>query len=408
MLLLSFGSPLMEFVPNISGGVYHLCSSESGYGKTTGQWGGASVWGNPKELVLDGDDTTNTLWNRAEVYKNLPLYVDEATNIPGKTLSDFLYRSTAGKQRGRMSSAGQNKERYRGSPWSLLVGTSANVSLLDTISSYRTTPKGEMQRVFETRVKGTMLTSESTGAARELNEALSENYGVAAVPYMQEVIKTRLDAKKDLSDTMDRIVEAAGLTPQNRIWTAQAAAVLNGGAIAQRIGLIDENWDLENLFSWIISKFKRMKAGMKDMDIDIGNLIAQYYADNNQAVLRIKSTDDARNADPSGLDTIIMAEAMPKHHWVARHEYDINKIYLMVKPFKEWCVKQGFHYEAILEMVYEQLGGAKEKVRMGKGTTINLPPMTVITAQWDIESQGGMSLSEQPLYSNEADEDSAN
>ena len=68
MFGLAFGSPLMEFVPNIAGGIYHITSGDSGFGKTTGQWGGASVWGNHKKLVLDGDDTTNSMWNRAEVY----------------------------------------------------------------------------------------------------------------------------------------------------------------------------------------------------------------------------------------------------------------------------------------------------------------------------------------------------
>ena len=45
MFGLSFGSPLMEFVPNIAGSIFHLTSADSGYGKTTGMFAGASVWG---------------------------------------------------------------------------------------------------------------------------------------------------------------------------------------------------------------------------------------------------------------------------------------------------------------------------------------------------------------------------
>ena len=149
----------MEFVPNIAGGIYHITSGDSGLGKTTGQWGGASVWGNFEKLVLDGDDTTNSMWHRAEVYKNLPVYVDETTNIPPKPMSDFVYRVTAGKQRNRQTNTGQNKERFRGEPWSLLVGTSANTSMLEKISRAKTFPKGETQRVFECRTPQLLFSS---------------------------------------------------------------------------------------------------------------------------------------------------------------------------------------------------------------------------------------------------------
>ena len=402
MFALSFGSPLMEFIPNISAGVFHVGSGESGFGKTTGMWGGASIWGNHKELVLDGEDTQNTLWNRAELYKNLPLYIDEVTNIPAKEMSNFLYKSTAGKQRNRMTNSAQNRERYRGKPWSLLVGTSANGSLLDIISSYRALPRGEAQRVFEARTEKLLVTPEEAKIAKELNFKLVENYGHAGVVYIQSVIKHLPQVKKLLDVNTDFLIDKVGLTAQNRIWAAQAACVITGAQWAKRCGLID--WDIKALIKWVIRKLTAMRVGMKDMEIDINNVIAQFYAEHAQSILRIKSTDDARKADPSGLDVLVVADAQPRYQWVARHEYDVNKLYLMVKPFKQYCVKEGFYYEAILELMFKELNGERRKIRMGKGTNIKLMPMDVIAIQWDREeAESHMESQNRPLFGDDED-----
>ena len=396
MFALAFGSPLMEFVPNIAGGIYHITSGDSGFGKTTGQLGGASVWGDFKELVLDGDDTTNSMWNRAEVYKNLPVYVDELTNIPSKQMSDFVYRVTAGKQRNRQTTR-ENRERYRGELWSLLVGTSGNTSLLEKITDYKAQPKGETQRVLEQRTPQLLFSSEEAIASRALNANLAENYGHAGIPYIQYVLQNLDEVKILLNRTTERIIREAELTPQNRIWSAKVGVVITGARIAYSMGLI--SWDVDNLLRWTINRLRRLKMNMKEMDISVTEIIAQYYAENIRGVLRIKSTDDARKVD-NGLDQLQVAEQMPIYNWVARHEYDVKRLYLMVKPFKQWCVQQQLNYNGIVELATNELNGKKEKIRMGKGTTITLPSITVLSITWEDEAEA-----KHDMLSMEQDED---
>ena len=401
MFALAFGSPLMEFVPNIAGGIYHVTSGDSGFGKTTGQWGGASVWGNYTKLVLDGDDTTNSMWHRAELYKNLPVYVDETTNIPAKQMSDFVYRVTAGKQRNRQTNTGQNKERFRGEPWSLLVGTSANTSLLEKITTYKALPKGESQRVFECRTPQLLFSSKETILTRELNEHLAANYGHAGELYIQRVLRNIPQVKELLKQTTAKIISEANLTPQNRIWAHQAGAVITGARLAKHYGLID--WDVQGLLNWVIRRLKRLKLDMKEMDISITDVVAQYYAEHIQSILRIKSTDDARKAK-TGLDMLVVPEAMPRYKWVARHEYDVRKLYLMVKPFKLWCVEQQLNYTGMVELIINELHGKKDKVRMGRGTTINLKSMNVISLAWDDDEHEDIVQAQMDVLAMENDE----
>jgi len=377
MFAMSFGSPLMEFVPNIHGGIYHLGSNSSGYGKTTGQWGGASVWGHPNKLVLDGDDTANSIWNRAEVWKNLPMYVDEISNVDAKLLSTFAYRVYTGAQRNRQSQT--NQERFRGQKWSLQVGTTANVSLLEKITTFRATPKGEMQRVFELQAKKLLFTPSEAILARDLNQNLIDNFGHAGPVFIQYVLNHMVEVKELVDTQINLLITRAGLSPQNRIWAATTGTSLAGLIIAKRLGLI--GWDLGAYTIWLVTKLKLMRESMSEMDVNIEDLVAQYYADNYRAVMRLRSTSDLRAV--GAIEELVNPESMPMSYWVGRHEYDVCKLYLMVNPFKEWCVRQQLSYRDVVERIALDLNGKKERMRMGRGTTIDIAPMTVISLSWD-------------------------
>jgi hypothetical protein len=394
MFALSFGSPLMEFVPNIAGAIYHLTSSESGFGKTTGMFGGASVWGNHKRLVLKGKDTGNSVWNRTEIYKNIVLYVDELSNYPPKDASNFAYAVTDGEQRNRQSNTGQNIERLRGEEWSLLAGTSANTSLLDKMSEYRTLPKGEAQRVMEGVVTKKLDSSEQTLLARVLNDDLVNNYGHAGEIYIQHVLKNIDRIRQEVNSNIEKIILEAGLDSQNRFWSAQAGATFTGAMIAKHLGLID--WDLDALYMWLIAKLKRMKHDMKDMDIDIGDLIGQFYQQYPRGFLRVKSSHDARM--DGGVENLIIPDNSPMFQWVGRHEYDINKLYLLPTPFKQWCVKQGHHYHAIRALIFKEMNGKTTKMRLGRGTKVNLPPQHVIELSWSHDEYVASKQETSPLF----------
>jgi hypothetical protein len=383
MLGLSFGSPLMIFAPAINGAIFNLYSGKSGFGKSQAQFLGASVWGNHSGLVLKGtSDTENMIWNRAEVYKNLPLYAEEVTNFTSEMASGFLYKSGEGTQKGRMSNAGQNRERYRGSPWQLLVGLSSNATLGGKVSQKKASPQGELQRIIEIEIFKLLDDSaESNRQAREFNELYQNNYGVACVPYIQKLLSNMVAAKK-LVDTMsDKLVEAAGLGPQNRGWVAQAATTLAGLLIAKTIKL--HNFDMDALFAWTVKTLKDKKVEAAQYNVKVEDLVANYIAENIRGVLRIKSTTDARGInDPSGADVMSVPDATPMYRWVARHEYDQNRLFLLLNPFKKWLAQQQLDYNEMETLIFKEMNGKKEKVRLGKGTRLNIPPSYAIVLTW--------------------------
>lgn len=382
MFGVSFGSPLMVFIPNISGAIYHLMSKESGYGKTTGMFGGASVWGHPKKFILKGKDTGNSGWNRAEIWKNFPLYIDEITNYKPDAASEFCYAATDGEQKNRMNNQGQNSERYRGKEWAMIIATTGNSSLHEILSANRESSQGEVARSLEASTSKKLFSEEDTALANTLQEDLAKNYGHAGEPYIQHILQNMDAVEKLILSTRDGMIKAAKLDSQHRYWVAESACTFAGCAIAKQLGLLD--WDLDALYAWTIKKLLLAKENMHSMTVDIHALIADYIADHPRGILRVRSTDDARTTDPEK-EHLILPDATPLYRWVGRHEYDINKLYLRPAPFKEWCLGKGHVFSAVRDLIKLQLKGKATKMRLGKGTKLNLPFQAVIELSWEDE-----------------------
>ena len=369
----SFGSPLMQFLP-INGAMFHVHSPNSGLGKTTAMNAGASVWGDPGMLVLEQGDTINSKMNRAETYKNLPLYMDEMTNTEPKALSDMAYQIPNGVQRNRLGPKG-NVERFRGVPWKFICVTTGNTSMVERIGLYKALPKAEAQRILEHRAKVVLnLSKEETDL---FTRNLEANSGHAGVIYIQYVLNN-LEAVKEILDVTQRKIDAAaGLTMENRFWSALASRTIAGLIIAKRAGLID--YDIAPIANWIVKVLQGARTDASTIGGDVESIITDYLATNYNNILRIKSTDDARKLDGTGLEIILNPIATPRLSLVGRYEYDVCKLYLLPNPLKEWCGKQQINYAGLVEGLENSRAKAhRGKQRLGKGTHVNLPSVSVL------------------------------
>lgn len=369
---ITFGAPLVHFTP-INAVMFHAYSKDTGLGKTTAMLAGASVWGNPDELVLFEKDTANTKMNRAEVYKNLPLFLDEMTNTHPKDLSDFGYQLPSGKQRNRLGPNG-NTERYRGMPWKLSAGSTGNTSMIERISGYKALPKAEAARILEYRVVQTFFGDKSL--TDKFSREIKENWGLAGPIYIQYILNN-LETVKTLLDSVQKTFDkASGLQSADRFWSVQCATTLTGLMIAKRLGLIDFN--IQNLTKWLTNVIDSAKRGIEGMSGDPESILADYLAEHYTSVLRIKSTDDARGKT-TDIDHLIIPDASPRFSMVARYEYDLKMLYLLPTPLKQWCVKHQINYSGFVEGLKRGRTKAKSDTkRMGKGTRMNLPPSPVL------------------------------
>ena len=376
----SFGSPLMAMSPINCAGL-HIYSKESGVGKTTAMAAGISVWGNPDDLIIHERDTFNTKMNRGEVYHNLPLYMDELTNTSGKELSNLAYQLTGGRQRGRMS-ASSNTERHRGDSWRLLAVTTGNTSMVERISIIKAMPKAEAQRIMECRVSRIHFeTKEETDV---FSACLQNNYGHAGKIYVQHIMNNLDEVKKLLSDVQARVDAKAGLTAENRYWSILVASTITGLMLAKRVGLVD--YDIKKVFAWAVEKLKENKRQVEDMSVAVEETLNDYIHEHWSNVLWIKSTDDLRKQE-DGVTELIIPESQARGKLVARYETDLKRAYLIVKPLKTWCGEQQINYNSFIYDLTNKMGATKTKMRLSRGTHMNLPPTWVIQVDCSIENE---------------------
>lgn len=374
MIGAGFGSVLMELMPNINAAMVHIYSTDSGFGKTTLKWAMASIWGNYRELVITSDDTRNFAMNRAEIGKNLPLLIDEVTNAKPEVLSDLAYTVTGGKQRGRLSSS-INRERRRGDPWSLLAVTSANESFIEKITALKHAPQAEAQRVLEKRVQK----FEGAGKLQtdEFNKMLSENYGHAGPIFVQYVIDNIGSVRDLLFKVQETLDKKYKLNHQNRYWSAFLACSLTGAAIARRLGLLE--FEGKGLFheSGLLIEENRENGFTLRPDIveTLNNYVNRHWND----VLKIKSSEDLRAYNGvEGLDKLIAPVAQPRGELVARYETDTKKLFLVLAPLRDWCLKRHLSYSSFQADLMKTMGAEKKKCRISKGTHLNMPATTVL------------------------------
>jgi hypothetical protein len=377
-----FGSILMHFIDDIACSALHIHSKESGVGKTTAMAAAASVWGNPKELIIFKQDTLNTKMHRGEILHSLPLFMDELTNTRPSELSDISYQFTSGKQRGRMMS-GTNQERARGDAWSLLAVTTGNTSIIERIRMTKDNPNAEAQRILETRVARMFSSTEDKSETDKFSRAIGRNYGHAG-PIFLRYVMNNLDSVLELIDKVQYAVDKkAQLTSENRFWSVGATVTLVGLILARRIGLL--NYDIPKVQEWIVGVLIENKLRTADMAVSIEQTLIDYVYEHYDNILRIKSTSDLRKQDGSEIDSIIIPEANARNQLVARYETDVKKLYILPKPFRIWCTKQQINYTALVSDMIEKMGAVKKTMRLDKGTKLDLGATPVIVVQF---SQG--------------------
>ena len=376
----SFGSPLMKFSP-INCAALHIYSKESGVGKTTAMIAGASVWGSPEDLIMHERDTYNTKMNRGEIYHNLPMYMDELTNTSGKELSNLAYQLTGGRQRGRMS-ASSNVERHRGEAWKLLAVTTGNTSMVERISIIKAMPKAEAQRILECRVSRMQFdTKEETDV---FSSCLQNNYGHAGKIYIKHVMENLDEVQKLIRQVQEKVDMKANLTAENRYWSVLVACTLTGIILAKRCGLVQ--YDTKKLFQWAVERLKENKRQVEDMSISVEETLNDYIHEHWSNVLWIKSTEDLRKQE-GDVANLVIPEALPRGKLVARYETDLKRAFLVPKPLKAWCGEHQINYNAFLQDLTNKLGATKVKMRLSRGTHMNLPPTWVIQVDCSINDE---------------------
>jgi Domain of unknown function (DUF927) len=332
MAAAAFGAPLMKFT-GYSGALVSMIGP-SGAGKTLiGMWA-LSAYGRPDKLMMLKDDTKNALVSRLGVYGNLPLYIDEVTNISPEDLSDFVYRITQGRDKVRLTRSAT--ERSVLNQWNTLALVSSNSSLMEKLGGYKGDAGAEMNRIFQYDVRQAPQFDRASATA--IYRMFTENYGHAGRVYIRHLIQD-LDAHQA---NIDRIVakldQRTNAHGEERFWSATAGVTLYGALLANRLGLT--HFDISRLFEWCVDTINSMRGCKLDLVSDSVGALAQFldeHIDNRLILTESKGRPGEQ----------VQTYQDPRGSLLVRYELDTGKLYISRNAIRAWMTKRHLSYNDV-------------------------------------------------------------
>ena len=359
----AFGSPLIRFL-NLNGAVINLISNDSGTGKTTVMKAMNSVYGHPEQTMLIWKDTMNTKIHRFGIMNNLPVGCDEITKMSAEELSDFFYSISQGRGKSRMRSQ-ENAERVNLTKWALICLCTSNASAVDKLKALKATPDGELMRVIEYPVKATDNLSKEE--ADEIFSELYNNYGHAGHLYLKWLVGNLEEAIDIVKKIQANIDSKLKLTNRERFWSAVVACNIGGAYIAKKLGLHDI--DVKRVNAWVNDMIKKLRNEVAPPAEEKAGYIGEFINDNINNMAIVNGELDKR----TNVEALPILE--PRHGKLhIRMEPDTKKMYIAVKPFREYCANNQITLKELLSaLAVDGIFVGTEKKRMTKGTKVSSP-----------------------------------
>ena len=252
----AFGSILGAFLPEVYKGIpVALIGTQSGQGKTTVGQIACSLYGSPMAMFLNSEQgaTPNARNALFAAYQNLPILVDEITNIRADALSKLLYCLANGADKLRMTGKATALTLKEPEHWNCISILTANTRLYQAMGEHRANSMAEAMRVLELDVDSYGIPQLKPSDVEECLNAAVLHAGTAGAIYVDQVVQ-RLGKIKHAVNHTSRLLSQK--YPQlfgvgeTRFWRFQLATVIVGLRLAHGMGLV--RFDIQRTIRWAL------------------------------------------------------------------------------------------------------------------------------------------------------------
>lgn len=349
MMCTAFGAPFMRFgVGAAFNVIYNIWEESGGKGKTNMLRSIGSVWGDPDALLMLKNDTHAARYQHFSVYQNLPILIDEITNMVPEQAADLLYDVASGKEKKRSTPSGTGLA--KSGEWQTITSCSSNRSLYELMKQHNQQINATCMRVIEWKCDFKDYTG--TPYAEYINIILNttrNNYGHAGPAFMEYIFKdinVIEELKVYAQDFQTKYSQAA----DERFWMYGLAIPLFAGRLAVRAGLL--SYDMDALEDWCVNVLlPTMRSKVKTVKPTGGNLLADYFNENLRNTLIVRGERRERDEKDPGLrsdmDTYVVQ--YPQNSLYIRHELDTNTYYFSTTHFSNWCKKNNLSMDVVLQ-----------------------------------------------------------
>lgn len=375
---MGFGNVLLKYIkPELYGYILSLESQGSGTGKSTILHIIASIYGAPKQQMMLTKDTYNQKLNRIGAMQHLPILFDEMTNLPAEHKSSLVYDITEGRAKNRMTSQA-NTERVNSTSWCTGIITTTNRSLRDDLLSIKSMPDGELNRIVA--LPFYQDSNDDPIKARAHFGRLYDNYGHAALPFLQYVLANLPQVVKFVNDLQAKLDRITGLSSSERYWSAIPALALAGGIISRNLGLHDI--DHKPVMQYITKHIMASKTENKILMLESSDFLGGFINRKFHEMLIINGGKDNR----TGLEYGPIRE--PRGALTIRYEPDTKLLFVVAKEYRIECNKGKLNFDESLAMHIKSgayVGTKRKRMTAGTvmGAEINVPALVFDSTKLD-------------------------
>lgn len=350
-LLCGFAAPLFK-ATGLWGAMVSMVGASGGGKSTMGFWA-QSIWGNYHDLKVSPRSTYAAMIERFGTYGNLPIFIDEFTNVDPDQISEMAYNITEGK--GRMRLRSDSSERPA-AEWQTLLMVSTNESLVAKLYLAKDKPEAENLRIFEYEVPAA---NEMEEFWKHMQRFLLDNHGQAGEVFIRDIVKSeRNQMRADIDKIVDDLHTRQKGLGKERFWSNVIGSAIYAGVRAQRLGLVQ--FELGPIITWALSEVRRMRGDLAHSMSDSVSILAAYLNEHvaNRMVIR------------GNLSGKFNADKLPIGALLHRYEPDTGFVFIERKHLKDYIIKRRMNYNQFRDDLQNAniLVDTESKKSLGSGT----------------------------------------
>lgn len=357
-----------------------LRGGDSGKGKTTVCFASLYAFGDAKEMTTNGKSgfTTNALYAKLGTYNNIPLLIDELTNIDGPVLSDTAYSVSNGKEKERLTSKGGVVTFASNHTWALSPFVTGNRDFHGLLASNQGNSQAEAVRLIQIdvdRYKPVCLDPDpgrESEIVQQAIEVMKNCRGVAGDALVKYVVANTAAISAQVRELLNELNDVVP-NPKFRLYRSHAACTLAAARITKELGIHD--FDLDELRAWTEDMLRGLEASVAATNtITLDEAFSRMMADLMQQIIVTSEFRDARST--SGPETprnrIHGVVAGRYVLGTTRHTEHAGHIMINQRAVRDWCSNNRTDYDALLRHLEDAsaLISRQEKVTLTKGTDL--------------------------------------
>ncbi len=360
-LYAAFGS-LFFHTTGHKGALIYL-SGKSGCGKSTVQKAINSIWGHPSEMLINGTNsgmTINAFYGIMSAYNNIPVCLDEVSNLRPDIFMDMALAISQGTGKRRSGQDGRLSQLIEN--WANVSFASSNSDAYLTMAREKDDYSAAAMRVFQIYMKVSKVHSKLE-ADKFANIDLPDNYGKAGRAFLGKAVPKYDAIRSAILKEIDRLGSAYNVTSAERFWIAIIACAKVVGSVCRDIELL-KDFPVERDIDWAMSQIARLREQISDTAVSPKEVVVAYLNTHldQMIILNVSKGDTDYTPRPS---------VAPRVSLNIRYEKDARVIYINKNQFKMYCEEKGHNFASVeyalkqSHVIDTSFGGFKN---LGSGT----------------------------------------